>query len=490
MTENKKSGENRMRQLLQTLLIFLIAGLISMKDSGAQNLLVPENKTIDHQVKARTNASSPTWNTYTAKTIDQLPGFIINNDPEINSYGSWKVNQSEATGFFRVEKKGARWWIIDPEGYPFIHKGVAVYRPGSSDGQIAAMKSKYGSAENWVIKENQFLKDNGFNGLGAWSDVDLVRQSPAPLVYTVIVNPMGSYKSNHIRKFGGKYEMAGWQGYRFDLAMVFDPEFDAYVEKAIAPIAKYANDKYLLGYFTDNELPWKNDALDRHLKYLGKEEAGYIAAKQWLDDRKGKVSSLEDITDADRLAFTGFYLEAYLKKMVAAIHKYDPNHMYLGCRFNQEKEELQNPEMFKVAGKYADIISINHYRKWEPVQSIMADWNNWSGKPFIITEWYTKGEDSGLPNKTGAGWNVPTQQDRGYFYQNFTIGLLKSKACVGWHWFTYQDNDPLNLKTDPSNRDSNKGIVNSNFEPYKSLMENMKMLNDHVYELIQFLDKE
>jgi len=68
-----------------------------------------------------------------------------------------------------------------------------------------------------------------------------------------------------------------------------------------------------------------------------------------------------------------------------------------------------------------NIISTNHYRKWEPVQSIMKDWTKWSGKPFLITEWYTKGEDSGLPNRTGAGWNVPTQLDRGCFYQNLLL---------------------------------------------------------------------
>jgi hypothetical protein len=473
----------------QIFLIFSIFGIFTNIDSEAQTVNSPDNDTIYHQVKARQNATSPDWGTYTAKTIDRLPCFTITNDPGIDSFGGWKINQSEATGFFRVEKKGDRWWIIDPDGYPFIHKGVAVFRPGNSERQKVALKDKYGSVENWASTENQFLKDNGFNGCGAWSEVDAIRELPEPLVYTVIVSPMGAYKSQHIKKYGGKYEMAGWQGYRFDLAMVFDPEFDAFVEKAIAPIAKYANDKYLLGYFTDNELPWKNDALDRHLKYLGKEEAGYIAARKWFDERKGRDTSLEDITDADRLAFNGFYFEAYISKVSAAVRKYDKNHLYLGCRFNQEAEELQDPEIFKVAGKYMDIVSINHYRKWEPVQLIMANWTNWSGKPFIITEWYTKGEDSGLPNKTGAGWNVPSQADRGYFYQNFIIELLKSKACVGWNWFTYQDNDPLNLRTDPSNRDSNKGIIDSNYKPYMPLIENMKALNEHTFELIQYLDK-
>jgi hypothetical protein len=469
--------------LILTIVVVLSGYAISADDSSEQS------PPAYHRVKARTNAKSKNWKEYTAKTIDNLPGFTFSNDPQVSPYGGWKVSQAKATGFFRVEKKEDRWWIIDPEGYPFIHKGVAVFRPGGSEGQKAALKEKYGDAGRWGNEESQFLRDNGFNGVGAWSAVDLIRNAETPLVYTVIVSPMGSYKSSHLRKFGGKYEKAGWQGYRFDLAMVFDPEFDRHVEKTINPISQYATDKYLLGYYTDNELPWKNDALDRHLKYLSKDEAGYIAAQKWLDKRKGKEASLSDVNDEDRLAFTGYYFETYMKKVTAAIRKYDPNHLYLGCRFNQENEELQSPEMFKVAGKYMDIISINHYRKWEPDPSMMAHWETWSGKPFLITEWYTKGEDSGLPNQSGAGWNVPTQQDRGYFYQNFVIELLKSKACVGWHWFTYQDNDPLNLKTDPSNRDSNKGIVDSDFNPYQPLLNNMKLVNDHVYELIQYLDK-
>lgn len=77
------------------------------------------------------------------------------------------------------------------------------------------------------------------------------------------------------------------------------------------------------------------------------------------------------------------------------------------------------------------IISINHYRKWEAVQSIRKDWTKWSGKPFLVTEWHTKVEYFGLPNRTGAQRNVPIQLDLGYFYKNFTIKLLKSKVFVG-----------------------------------------------------------
>ncbi|WP_317173332.1 hypothetical protein [Chryseobacterium caseinilyticum] len=469
------------------LLEFSVVEMLHAQNAAPENISVFSTGDY-HEVMARKNAEDSVWKGYTAKTIDKMKGFHSSKDPKPNAYGSWISFKTKATGFFRTEKINSRWWIIDPEGYPFIHKGVAVLSPGTSKNQEKAFNSKYKNRENWISAESKFLKQNGFNGSGAWSNVDAIRESKKPLVYTVIVSPMGAYKSQHLKKFSGRYEEAGWQGFRYDLAMVFDPEFDQFVEREISKIQKYKDDKYLLGYFTDNELPWVDDALDRHLKKLGKEEAGYIAAKKWLDKRKNKNASIEDITDEDRQEFTGFYFETYMKKVTAAIKRFDSNHMYLGCRFNQAQDELDNPKIFEVAGKYMDVISINHYQKWEPEQPVLSNWINWSGKPFIITEFYTKGEDSGLPNKTGAGWNVPTQKERGYFYQNFIIELLKSKGCVGWHWFRYQDNDPENLETDYSNRDSNKGILSSSYDYYMPLMENMKTINNNVYGLIQFLD--
>jgi hypothetical protein len=107
----------------------------------------------------------------------------------------------------------------------------------------------------------------------------------------------------------------------------------------------------------------------------------------------------------------------------------------------------------------------------------------------MVTEFYTKGADAGLANTTGAGWIVRTQADRGRFYQHFALGLLESRACVGWHWFKYMDNDPTDTSTDPSNRDSNKGIVNTRFDPYTPLLDAMKELNTNVYTIADHFDK-
>jgi len=83
----------------------------------------------------------------------------------------------------------------------------------------------------------------------------------------------------------------------------------------------------------------------------------------------------------------------------------------------------------------------------------------------------------------------PRSEIAGWFYQNFTLALLESKNCIGWHWFKYLDNDPDDLTTDPSNRDSNKGIVNLRYEPYAELMAAMKSLNANIYALADYFDR-
>ena len=144
---------------------------------------------------------------------------------------------------------------------------------------------------------------------------------------------------------------------------------------------------------------------------------------------------------------------------------------------------ITSEAMMRVAGKYMDIVSINYYTKWEPDQEALAKWENWSGRPLLISEFYVKGEDSGLPNNSGLGWIVPTQEDRGLFYENFVIGLLKSRVCVAWQWFKYQDNDPEDTTADASNTDSNKGIVKWDFSRYDALVSHMAVANAQIYNL-------
>jgi hypothetical protein len=284
---------------------------------------------------------------------------------------------------------------------------------------------------------------------------------------------------------GGTYQKAGHMGYPEDCIFVFDPEFESFCNERAKQLSATKDDPYLLGHFSDNELPFPEDALDKFLK-LSKREYGYKAAEKWLKERKGGSTDGSLITDEDRELFLELVADKYFSITSRAIKKYDPNHLYLGSRFHGKT--LRQKPVFIAAGKYVDVISINYYNKWTPDSDGMQNWVDWSGKPILITEWYVKGADSGLPNESGAGWIVPTQADRGLFYQNFTLALLQFKGCVGWQWFKYIDNDPQATDVDPSNNDSNKGIVTISFQPYLPLLFKMKEINSRVYRLIDYFD--
>ena len=159
----------------------------------------------------------------------------------------------------------------------------------------------------------------------------------------------------------------------------------------------------------------------------------------------------------------------------------------MGSRFHGRV--LQNPSLFKAAGRHVDVVSVNYYHAWTPDAELMSSWEKNAKKPILITEWYAKAEDSGLGNTSGAGWLVKTQADRAAFYQNFTLGLLESRVCVGWHWFRYSDNDPAEKGSDPSNRDANKGIVSNRYEPYAELLQSMKDINLRTNNIVEHFDK-
>jgi hypothetical protein len=283
------------------------------------------------------------------------------------------------------------------------------------------------------------------------------------------------------------YQQSGHMGYPNDAIFVFESGFAAYCETKAQALVSNKYDKNIFGYFTDNELPFYNKSLNNFLR-LGKTsltDENYVATKKWLTDN-GYTEA--DTTNADiQKRFLGFVAKTYFSTVYNAIKKYDPNHMVLGPRVNVA-EARENQYFMQAAGPYVDILAVNYYGIWTPNIPGNIAWGQNLGKPFMVTEFYTKGADVGLANTGGAGWIVKTQLERGYEYQNYTLGLLESKYCVGWHWFKYFDNDPT-VPSDPSNIDANKGIVNIAYEPYLPLIDKMKELNLKVYNLIDYFDR-
>ena len=448
-----------MRKLLTALLLLLL-----FFAAGAEDAKIP--------VQARRHYIKD-YHTEKAVTVDGLEGFVGSDEPETDAYGGYLVANLKATGFFRTEKVGGRWWIVTPDGHPFIFKGVATVSSKGSDNMKQTVKEKFGDVNGWAEHTVRFLRESGFNGAGAWSDANALKKCETEkFPYCVIISPLKKFE-HKVRK-----------GFKdSQVAFIFDDGLEDAVAAAMKTALRYKDDPWCVGYFIDNEIPWKNTLLEFYLNDLPKGDPNRTAAEKWMKKRKGRAKAPVSIEDRER--FAAYVFEYYQKMALGYLREYDADHMYLGCRFNAWPDELSNRYIFEAAGKYMDIISVNHYGRWEPYWRRFDKWEEWSGRPAMVTEFYTKGADTGMKNTSGAGWIVPTQKDRGVFYQNFVISLLKSPACVGWHWFKYADNDPENLKADPSNRDSNKGLVGIDFEPYEDLVKEMKAVNSRVYSLIQ-----
>ncbi len=423
------------------------------------------------------------WVARETRTLADVSGAAaIKPDTGLSRFGGLTLRKEKATGFFHTAKIAGRWWLVDPEGCRFLHRGVASVNMLRSTGAQSAWQQKFSSETNWAEQTTTLLRAHGFNGLGAWTDTERLRAVQLPLAYTRIWNFMSGYG----KKRGGTFQKPGHTGYPGDCIFVFDPDFETFCDEHARQLAADKNDPWLLGHFSDNELPLPASALKNYLG-LPATDPGHQAALKWLRARRGANATARDIQPADLPAFLEFMMERYFRIVSGAIKRHDPNHLYLGARFHGS--DLRFPEIFRAAGPHVDVVSVNYYHAWTPDPERLAMWTRESGKPVLITEWYAKGVDSGLANTGGAGWLVKTQRDRGLFYENFTLGLLQSKECIGWHWFKYMDNDPADTKSDPSNQDSNKGIFNNRYEPYTPLLDSMKRINEKAYGLVDHFDK-
>lgn len=419
---------------------------------------------------------------YPTRLLADLAGFAPQS-VKLDKYGGWSGETHRATGFFYVKKLGDRWWLIDPEGHRFLHVAVCSVTPGHSPENLRALPQRFGNTDAWRDKTLDMLYKHGFNGTGAWSDDDLFARAARRPVYTPILNLMSTFR----RSLGKTTAKPDQAGYPNDCIPVFHPGFERFADVYARGMARHKDDPYLLGYFSDNELRFPADSLNRFLK-LPDDDPGRQAARQWLNRRRdGKNLSAKPTTEESE-AWLGCVADRYFGVVAQAIKRYDPNHLYLGSRLYDGN--WRHEAFLRAAGKHIDVLSYNLYGAWSPSATMLSVWTRWTGRPVMITEFYAKGEDSGMANTAGAGWIVPTQADRGRFYQTFVLGLLESKTCVGWHWFKYIDNDPQDPSAAPSNRDSNKGIVTAGYRPWTPLLDKMREINEAVYPLTAWFDEK
>ncbi|MDJ0719398.1 MAG: hypothetical protein QNJ54_35135 [Prochloraceae cyanobacterium] len=303
-------------------------------------------------------------------------------------------------GFFRVAQSvNGKWWLLAPNGKAFYHRGCTGLNAGGMGGRRANLPPvPESTARKWIT----YLKEWGFNALGAWTTSEFFNKG---MPFTEIIETFYE-KPWLIPKFPD----------------VWDPQWsnnvDAKCKKLCTPLK---NNKNLIGYFLDNErgfmamlrsnetfvanaptyrsassIPEESLPLPAEpklnpkgiglLQFSLSQNPGIPAGeKAWnfVLQRHGSLenlsqawqieipsrNTLKDLTQRgeilispgyfqDHSDFVTLWVEKYYKICREKIHKYDPNHLLLGTRWGG----TPSPSVIKAERKWADVVSRNNYR--------------------------------------------------------------------------------------------------------------------------------
>lgn len=386
--------------------------------------------------------------------------------PEVSAdydqYGGWKGLQGKSTGFFHTQKLDGKWWIITPEGHVFWSKGVnAIQYTGEKSKlddtpYLKATEPKYGNAENFARQITDKLHGWGFNTAASWSDKEFEKTG---IAYTQFLNMSAALKKRI------------W--YDRGFPDVFDPRFAESVDEVAQRLcAPRKDDKFLLGYYPDNELNWGHNHIPKRtlLNYFLKEaegSPGRLRAEAFLKERNLTAQSAKL---GDAAAFQAECAKLYFQITDAAIRKADPNHMNLGCRFVSRAEPAAIPAM----KGHVDIVTINAYSMMPPTDK-MEEASKGVDAPVMITEYSFLAKDSGLPNNRQRSVQVANQKARAAALGRWLSAAANTPYCVGQHWFKYSDQPKEGRKSD--GEANNFGLVNIKDEPYTEVVETFSKFN-------------
>jgi hypothetical protein len=391
---------------------------------------------------------------------------------EFSRWGGWTGKRFDASGFFRTQHDGRRWWMVDPEGYAFWSAGQDCVRmaidaavggirealkwlpeaqgplkPAVEKDQVDFLTANFIRVfgerhhETWSAIALSLMKQYGFNTVANWSEWKIAQKAQFPYVRPMHFSP---------RRTKCIYR---------DFPDVFASTMEADAAEYAGQLKEHEGDRAFIGYFLMNEPTWgfasdtpaegmlfntescaTRDALAAHLRgrYGNDDKLRAAWGMEVTFERvrsgrwHGKVS---DAAREDLTAFSTVMAERYFSMLSAACKRVDPNHLNLGARY------YTVPPRWALLGmKSFDIFSINCYRQQVPADqlNVIAEA---TGKPTLIGEWHFGALDVGLP-ATGIGY-VASQEDRGKAYRFYLENAAAISNCIGVHYFTLYDQSAI-----------------------------------------------
>ena len=233
-----------------------------------------------------------------------------------------------------------------------------------------------------------------------------------------------------------------------------DPWDDSFVQgvtDALSKCDREAHDPWCIGFFVDNEINWGGAGdLARWTAMSPADQPAKRALLDWLLARYHSIQSLNTAwgrryadevdflatvlppppaAEADLRAFTAVIVDRYFARTREAVKAYDPNLLYLGCRFCGWARE----EVIKACARYCDVVSYNIYR------DSISNWRlpHHLDAPVLIGEFHFGATDRG-PFGTGV-CQARNQKERAAKMKRYLESALLNPQIVGVHWHQFAD---------------------------------------------------
>ncbi len=465
------------------------------------------------ELRADAAAEAAYWASYKPPAVDRWGGLP----------GSKEALGLDATGFFHVEKKGERWFLVNPDGNLTFHLGVCVfnYNPGDEatyvkgrrdiyewlppvDGEFAAawhpepywrndvfsfyaanIIRKYGPG---TTKEQQLgrlvdrVRAVGFNAVGAfsgWSPVFAEKRFP------------------RMEMIGFGPELPGLRG----IADPFDAESRRRTEESWAKhLPANAADPLIIGYFFANEQGFED--IPRAVPQL---RGKHAAKRKLVETLRAKYAAIDDFNAAwglqaesfDALAdtglpvttkaafadmqdYTGLFLEEYFRFLAETFRKHDKNHLMVANRW--QPGTANNETLCRIAGKHMDVISINYYTLGIDRGFVERLYRWTGGKPQMWSEfYYTAAAES---NVAGSSMDMESQQRRGEAYRQYVEQAAALGFVVGVEWFTLIDQAVTGRWFSRLDGErNNTGLFNVCDRPYDACLREMAKTHEAIHDV-------
>ena len=386
-----------------------------------------------------------------------------------DEFGGWPGLRSDASGFFRVEKKNGRWWFFTPKGNAYLGLGMNHVHPGwlAQDYNRAHWVKAFGAKrpydDAWragvakkALKEMKLL---GFNHFGVHNDLRISQVSGYPFIMRVSFVDIPHNRVASKDKFPDVF------------AKSFETHCDQVAKKECAPLR---DARFLLGYamtdcpiFTDEEAAPRDTVKygspraatptwPRVLRNLGADAPGkrayvetmravysnwildfnqtygtnfasfdeLLAARDWRPN--ADLSNGREMRDNQR--FLRRVVDRYYRVMTTAVRRHDPNHLVFGDKLNANTNG--GNQVVETTAKYTDLIFYQMYGRLQEQRPIVNSWAEATGQPCFNGDGAFGVPYDQMPNPHGP--HCVDQEHRVDMVREFVRGMFRRRDFIGW----------------------------------------------------------